>query len=155
MVSAVKRIVLDQTDHRIINALVANGRASYASLGAEVGLSAHGVGDRVRRLIRAGVITGFTTGVNLESVGRPLDAMIDVQLAADTTPEEFEARLAKLRPVREFAFTTGRFDYQIRVACADVGDLDRTVRALRQHAGAGHTETRIVLRSSAYRQAVG
>ena len=61
---------LDDTDFRIINALVANGRASFASLGEAVGLSPHGAADRVRRLERAGVITGYSASVALEEVGR-------------------------------------------------------------------------------------
>jgi Lrp/AsnC family leucine-responsive transcriptional regulator len=151
----VKQIVLDQTDYRIINALVANARATHASIGREVGLSPHGVADRVKRLVKARVITGFTAIVSLERVGRVLDAFIDVQLVPGTNPEDFESRAARLETVRELAFTTGRFDYQLRVACVDADDLDRTVRVLRLHAGAGQTETRIVLRSSAYRHAVG
>ena len=149
-----KKIALDETDYRIINELVRNGRASYASLGSAVGLSPHGAADRVRRLRAAGVITGFTATVNLETVGRALDAVIDVRLGPDTTPESFEARAGKLEAVRELAFVTGRFDYQLRVACRDTDDLDRTVRALRRSAGAMLTETRIVLRSSAHRHAV-
>jgi Lrp/AsnC ligand binding domain len=48
---------------------------------------------------------------------------------------------------------TGRFDYQVRVACDDIGELDATVRSVRD-AGAAQTETRIVLRSTAFRQNV-
>jgi Lrp/AsnC family leucine-responsive transcriptional regulator len=44
-------------------------------------------------------------------------------------------------------FVTGRFDYQVRVACKDTDDLDQTVRALRR-SGAAQTETRIAMRSS-------
>jgi Lrp/AsnC family leucine-responsive transcriptional regulator len=146
----VKTTTLDEVDFRIINALVQNGRASFASLGELVGLSPHGAADRVRRLRAAGVITGFTAGVDLESVGRSLDAVIDLQLSASSTPESFEERVAELPAVREVAFVTGRFDYQVRVACRDADDLDRTVRTLRR-LGAGQTETRIVLRSMVHR----
>ena len=65
---------LDDIDFRIINVLVRNGRTPFASRGAEVGLSPHGAADRVRRLQRAGIITGFTALVDLGSVGRGLDA---------------------------------------------------------------------------------
>lgn len=139
---------LDDIDFRIINALVANGRASYASLGEEVGLSPHGAADRVRRLQRAGVITGFTATLSLDRVGRSLDAYIDVRLMPKTAPERFEAYVAELPAVQEMAFVTGRFDYQLRVACRNADDLDETVRAIRRDGGAAQTETRIVLRSS-------
>src|SRR6185436_6500154 len=110
------------------------------------GLSPHGAADRVRRLCKAGVITGFTASVDLETVGRALDAIIDVRLEPATTPRAFEERVVRLRAVSEIAFVTGRFDYQLRVACLDADDLDYTLRALRRDAGAAVTETRIVLR---------
>ncbi|MFN8162776.1 MAG: Lrp/AsnC family transcriptional regulator [Solirubrobacterales bacterium] len=147
--------MLDSIDHRIISLLCANGRASFASIGAEVGLSPHGTADRVRRLEREGVLTGFTAKVDLGSVGRSLDAFIDIRLLPNTDPEDFERRVSSLRAVRELAFLTGRFDYQLRVACRDADDLDRTVRAIRRDAGAAGTETRIVMRARTFEREVG
>lgn len=144
-----EQVVLDATDFRIIEELVRNGRASFASLGALVGLSPHAAADRVRRLTRAGVITGFTAVVDLERVGRAIDAFIDVRLQPDASSERFEAAIARMPRVRDLAFVTGRFDYHVRVACADVDELDRTVRSVRD-AGAAQTETRIVLRAASY-----
>jgi len=145
----VEHVVLDATDFRIVEELVRNGRASFASLGANVGLSPHAAADRVRRLTRAGVITGFTAVVDLERVGRALDAFIDVRLMPSAPPEKFEAAIARMPRVRDLAFVTGRFDYHVRVACADVDELDKTVRQVRD-AGAAQTETRIVLRAASY-----
>jgi Lrp/AsnC family transcriptional regulator, leucine-responsive regulatory protein len=150
----VETTALDPIDFQIINLLVANGRASFASLGEAVGLSPHGTADRVRRLQRARIITGFTATVALESVGRGLDAFIDVRLMPKTTPEAFESYVSGLPAVREIAFVTGRFDYHVRVACQNADDLDETVRAIRGGGGAAQTETRIVLRAAAYQQAI-
>jgi Lrp/AsnC family leucine-responsive transcriptional regulator len=146
----VENAALDPTDVRIVNALVRNGRASFASLGDEVGLSPHGAADRVRRLQKAGVIRGFTATVDLESMGRGLDAFIDVRLMPQTLPETFEKLVGDLPSVREIAFMTGRYDYHVRVACRDADDLDQTVRTIRGQGGAAQTETRIVLRAKAY-----
>ena len=145
---AVESTVIDQIDRRTINLLRANGRASFATLGAEVGLSPHGTADRVRRLERDGVITGYSARVGLDSVGRSLDAFVDVRLLPNTDPETFERRVSALPAVREVAFLTGRFDFQLRVACRDADELNQTVRAVRRDAGAAGTETRIVLRST-------
>jgi Lrp/AsnC family transcriptional regulator, leucine-responsive regulatory protein len=142
--------VLDQIDHQIISLLRENGRASFAHLGAEVGLSPHGTADRVRRLQRDGVVTGFTAKVDLGAVGRPLDAFIDIRLQSSADPDTFERQVSKLPAVRELAFLTGRFDYQVRVACRSADELDRTVRSIRHDAGAASTETRIVMRSKAF-----
>jgi Lrp/AsnC family transcriptional regulator, leucine-responsive regulatory protein len=148
----VDHAVLDTTDFRILNALIANGRASFASLGEEVGLSPHGAADRVRRLERTGVITGYTAAIALENVGRGLDAFIDVRLMPKTLPEKFEEFCGSLPAVRELAFVTGRFDYHVRVACQNADDLDATVRVIRRNGGAAQTETRIVLRATSFAQ---
>jgi Lrp/AsnC family leucine-responsive transcriptional regulator len=144
---------MDEIDDRILGVLATNGRASFAAIGEEVGLSPHGAADRVRRLERDGVITGYTARIDPAGVGRSLDAFIDVRLLPTTDSEEFERRVARLDSVREMAFLTGRFDFQLRVACRDAEDLNATVRAVRREAGAAGTETRIVLRSSTFERA--
>jgi Lrp/AsnC family transcriptional regulator, leucine-responsive regulatory protein len=82
------------------------------------------------------------------NVGRTIDAFIDVRLLPTTTSDAFESFVLKLPPVQDIAFVTGRFDYQVRVACRSTEDLDRTVRAIRADGGAALTETRIVMRSA-------
>jgi Lrp/AsnC family transcriptional regulator, leucine-responsive regulatory protein len=143
---------MDETDDRILGILATNGRASFAAIGAEVGLSPHGAADRIRRLERDGVITGYAARIDPAGVGRSLDAFIDIRLLPVTDPEEFESRVSRLGSVREVVFLTGRFDYQLRVACRDADDLNETVRAIRQGGAAG-TETRIVLRSASFERA--
>lgn len=144
---------MDEIDDRILSILATNGRASFAAIGEEVGLSPHGAADRVRRLERDGVITGYAARIDPAGVGRSLDAFIDVRLLPTTDSEEFEQRVARLDSVREVAFLTGRFDFQLRVACRDADDLNDTVRAVRREAGAAGTETRIVLRSTSFERA--
>ncbi len=140
---------IDEIDRVILSELIRNGRASYKRLGQLAGLSPHAVAPRVRRLEEAGIITGFAATIDYGAVGRGLDALIDVRLLSTTKPEGFEETVAKLPAVRGLTFLTGRFDYQVHAACADADDLDHTVRGLRS-AGAGVTETRIVLRSQAF-----
>jgi Lrp/AsnC family transcriptional regulator, leucine-responsive regulatory protein len=144
---------MDEVDDRILSILASNGRASFAAIGEEVGLSPHGAADRIRRLERDGVITGYAARIDPAGVGRSLDAFIDIRLLPATDPEDFERRVSRLDSVREMAFLTGRFDYQLRVACRDADDLNNTVRAIRREAGAAGTETRIVLRSRSFERA--
>jgi Lrp/AsnC family transcriptional regulator, leucine-responsive regulatory protein len=145
--------LLDATDRVILSELIRNGRASFKELGELAGLSPHAVAPRVRRLVEAGIVTGFTAMVDYGAVGRGLDALIDVRLLSTARPERFEKTASELPAVRELSFLTGRFDYQLRAACVDADDLDHTVRALRA-AGAAVTETRIVLRTQAFMRPV-
>ncbi|HEV7775098.1 MAG TPA: Lrp/AsnC family transcriptional regulator [Conexibacter sp.] len=140
---------LDVTDRVILSELIRNGRATFKELGELTGLSPHAVAPRVRRLVDAGIVTGFTALVDYGHVGRGLDALIDLRLLSNAKPEAFEEAAGELPSIREVSFVTGRFDYQLRAACVDADDLDHTVRALRQ-AGAAVTETRIVLRTKPF-----
>ena len=144
---------MDAIDREILGTLVRDGRISYRDLGAAVGLSANAAADRVRRLRNAGVITGFTATVDPGAAGRRLIALIDVRLAAAGSTEEFEAAAAKLEPVTDAVHVTGRFDYQLRVACRDTAELDRLLRHLKRDGGVTETETRVVLRSAIARGA--
>lgn len=146
--------MFDDIDNRILSILSTNGRASFASIGAEVGLSPHGTADRVRRLEREGVIIGYAARVDPARTGRSLEALIDVRLLPATDPDEFERLVAGLTAVTEMTFLTGRFDYQLRVACREADELDQTIRKIRRDAGAAGTETRIVMRSASYERCV-
>lgn len=60
---------MDDLDHQILAALVADARATYAEIGAVVGLSAPAVKRRVDKLLDSGVIRGFTAVVDPEVLG--------------------------------------------------------------------------------------
>jgi Lrp/AsnC family leucine-responsive transcriptional regulator len=139
---------MDDLDREILGRLVRNGRASYRELGAAVGLSANAAAERVRRLVRSGVVTGFTATVSPGADGRRLVALIDVRLAAAQEYERFEAAVARLEAVTDAEHLTGRFDYQVRVACRDTAELDRILRHFKRDGGVAETETRVVLRSA-------
>ncbi len=141
-------VVSADIDNQIIKALVRNGRASFAQIAQEVGLSAHAVAERVRRLETRGVIQGYTALVDQNELGRGLGAYIDVRLAPATDPDKFERLAWTLPATRAVAFVSGRFDYIVQLACKDASDLDHTVRELRKRGGVAATETRIVMRVS-------
>jgi Lrp/AsnC family leucine-responsive transcriptional regulator len=120
---------------------------SWQDLGAAVGLSANAAADRVRRLRRAGVITGFVALVDPAAGGRRLEALVGVTLARGTDSDDFATAAARLAPVTEVLHLSGEPDYQLRVACRDTAELDVLLRTLRQRLGAADTETTVILRS--------
>ena len=120
---------------------------SWRDLGAAVGLSANGAADRVRRLRRAGVITGFVALVDPAAGGRNLEALVGVTLAVGTDSDDFATAAARLDAVVEVLHLAGAPDYQLRVVCRDTAELDALLRTLRVRLGAADTETKIVLRS--------
>ena len=138
---------MDATDAEILRLLRRDARMSWNDLGAAVGLSANAAADRVRRLRRSGVITGFTVLVDPAAGGRTLQALVGITLGRGVDSDEFARGAATLEAVTEVLHLTGAPDYQLRVACRDTAELDALLRTLRLRHGAADTETTIVLRS--------
>jgi len=138
---------MDAIDSEILRLLREDGRLSWRDLGAAVGLSANAAADRVRRLRRVGVVTGFAALVDPAAGGRRLLALVGVTLAQGTDSDDFATGAAQLEPVTEVLHLAGAPDYQLRIACRDTAELDSLLRTLRIRLGAADTETKIVLRS--------
>jgi Lrp/AsnC family leucine-responsive transcriptional regulator len=138
---------MDATDSEILRLLREDGRISWSDLGAAVGLSSNAAAERVRRLRRAGVITGFVALVDPAAGGRTLQALVGITLAPGVDSDKFAEEASRLEQITEVLHLTGAPDYQLRVACRDTAELDALLRTLRLRHGAADTETTIILRS--------
>ncbi len=78
---------LDPTDRRILSELAADGRVSLAELGRRVSLSSPAVAERVQRLERAGVITGYHAEIDPRALGFPLQAIVRIRPGARQLPK--------------------------------------------------------------------
>jgi Lrp/AsnC family leucine-responsive transcriptional regulator len=71
--------LIDETNRRIIEELQADARLSMAELGRRVSLSPPAVAERVQRLERTGVISGYHASVDPKAIGYPLAAVVRVR----------------------------------------------------------------------------
>ena len=79
-------MAFDELDRRIVAALVEDGRATYADIGAKVGLSAPAVKRRVDRLRASGAITGFAALVDPGMLGWTTEAYVELFCRGRTSP---------------------------------------------------------------------
>ena len=82
MAIAYEAQLLDATNLRILEELQADARLTMAELGRRVSLSPPAVAERVQRLERAGVITGYHAAVDPKAVGYPIAAVVRVRPAS-------------------------------------------------------------------------
>lgn len=137
---------IDRIDRAILDVLRVDGRISYQRLADRVGLSPNATAERVRRLQRSGVITGYRAVVDQARLGRGLEVLVDVVRSRHHDWEAFEAAVAALPGVSEVLHVTGAADYQIRAALGGPGDIDAFVRRLKDtDLGVARTETRLIL----------
>ena len=72
---------IDDTDRRILGELTTDGRVSFAELGRRVSLSPPAVAERVQRLERAGVITGYRAEVDPRCLRYAMTAIVRIRPA--------------------------------------------------------------------------
>ncbi len=137
---------LDATDERILRLLVREARASYTAIGADVGLSANAVAQRMRRLEASGVIRGYQAVLDPGLTSPGVSAVIVVQTALGSAAPEIESALAAIIQVEEVLDLAGTIDYEIRLRCADNDELYQVVQAIRDLPGVAMMQTRTVLR---------
>ncbi len=138
---------MDHIDRDILSQLARDGRMRWGELAAAVHLSPNAVADRVRRLQRSGVISGFSVERDWSASGRPIHAYVDVKLAPGVRGGHFEAELALHDAVTEAHHVTGRHDYLISGHFADLAAVDALLGELKAHGLVAESETRFVLRS--------
>ncbi|MCX6423005.1 MAG: Lrp/AsnC family transcriptional regulator [Actinobacteria bacterium] len=77
-------IALDPIDWKLLAELQIDARLSFSELSRRVHLSAPAVGERVRRLEQAGVITGYHAGIDLTETGWSVLAMVRIACYGST-----------------------------------------------------------------------
>jgi len=136
---------MDEIDKRLVAELRERGRASFADLGRQVGLSGPSVQERVRRLEERGVITGYGATVDQAALGLGVTALIGVFLSDSAGHEDVGERLAAVPGIEDCWFTAGDEAYIIKVRVADVPALERLLGTLVRVRGVAHTRTTLVL----------
>jgi Lrp/AsnC family leucine-responsive transcriptional regulator len=113
---------LDATDRKIIGELATDGRVSLAELGRRVSLSSPAVAERVQRLERAGVITGYRAEIDPRALGYQLTAIVRVKPAAGQLPRIPELA-AEIPEVGECHRITGEDCFFLKVHLRSIDDL--------------------------------
>jgi Lrp/AsnC family transcriptional regulator, leucine-responsive regulatory protein len=131
---------LDEIDRRIIGELTKEGRVPLAELGRRVSLSSPAVAERVRRLERAGVITGYRAEIDPRMVGYPMTAIIRIKPAPGRLQRIPEVA-AELSQVSECHRITGEDCFYLKVYLRSIEELSGLLDRFLDY---GETTTSIV-----------
>ena len=113
---------LDKIDRNILRILQQEGRVSFTELGERVGLSTTPCTERVRRLERDGVITGYYARLDPACLKANLLVFVEISLAYKSGDifEEFRRAAIKLPNVLECHLISGEFDYLIKARISEM-----------------------------------
>jgi Lrp/AsnC family transcriptional regulator, leucine-responsive regulatory protein len=118
--------LLDDVNRRLLRELHADPRITMSALARRVGMSAPAVTERVQRMERAGVITGYRMEVNPAALGLPVTAFARIRPAPGQLPKIAQLA-AELPEVSECHRITGEDCFMIKVHAAAIEDLEATL----------------------------
>lgn len=133
---------LDDADKAIIDLLLHDSRISLRNIGAQIGLAAPTVRDRILRLEDVGVIEGFSIRLNARSLGFSLEAILRVEPLPGKL-RAVEKALQDMPEIVDCSVVTGEDCFVARLLLREVGELDRLLGPLHDMA---RTKTSIVHR---------
>jgi DNA-binding Lrp family transcriptional regulator len=123
-------VPVDELDKRIVAALVADARATYAEVGLLVGLSAPAVKRRVDRLLASGAITGFAAQVDPSALGWTTEAYVEIFCRGRTSPADIAATVAKYPEITDACTVTGEADALLHIRASDVRHFEQVVERI-------------------------
>jgi Lrp/AsnC family leucine-responsive transcriptional regulator len=136
---------VDEIDRSLVAALGADARASFAQLARLVGLSAPSVQERVRRLERRGIITGYHAAVDQRLAGLGVTALVGVHQTESAELADVAERLAGVVEIEDCFFVAGDNAFVVKVRVPDVAALESTIGRLQRIDGVAQTRTTVVL----------
>ncbi|MBO9463137.1 Lrp/AsnC family transcriptional regulator [Labrenzia sp. R5_0] len=114
---------MDETDIKIVEALIDDARMSLKDLATHVGLSSPGVSERIRRLQERGVIRGFTVDIDPKVLGYSLQAIVRIR----PLPGKLHIVQQLIQEIPEFCEcdkVTGEDCFVARLAIPSIDQLD-------------------------------
>lgn len=110
---------MDRIDRQIVAILQDDGRITNQALSERVSLSPRACLERVRRLERSGVISGYMALVDPRKLGSLLTIVVEVSLRdqSQATHARYEQRMRACPEVIECFLVSGECDYVLRLAC--------------------------------------
>jgi len=138
---------IDDFDLKILTLLQGNGRLTNQDLSDLVGLSASQCSRRRIALEQAGLILGYHARLAPQAMNTQMVAMVEVRLISHTPVQSnaFEAFVLTEGAIIDTYKTTGDADYTLKVAVADLNELNALMGRLAHSGIIGHLKTSIVL----------
>ena len=136
---------MDDLDHRLIAKLRHDGRAAVADLATALGVSRGTVTNRMARLQREGVITGYTLRLRPDAAPDEIHAW--TSLAVEGNQHPIIRALLGEPGVCALHDTNGRWDLLAELRVGTLADLSAVLERIRSIPGVSATETSVHLQT--------
>jgi Lrp/AsnC family transcriptional regulator, regulator of ectoine-degradation genes len=123
---------LDKIDLKILAALQRDGRITKIRLAEAVNLSPTACWERLSRLEKSGVITGYTARINTDKLARRTAVLVEIMLRSHQQSDfdRFEETILKEPAIVSCDATGGGVDYILKIVSEDIDAYQRLIDKL-------------------------
>lgn len=145
-------VVVDNKDRKIIEELVRNSRQTTSQLSKKLNIPITTIHNRIKKLIKTGVIINYTINLNHNLLGRPVPAYVGITINYNVPGKKINQtdianQLKKIEGVYEVYILTGGSDLLVKALVRDITELNILVtEKLRNVEGVDKTQTSIILK---------
>ncbi len=136
--------MVDAKDSKILGELVNDGRMSIVDIADRVGLPRATVQERLRKMVKSGVIRRFVAIPDYSKVGKEVMAYVFVAFGSEgrLSQRKLAEEISKTPGVYEVSVISGGWDMLLKVRANSVEDIGKlVVDKLRAINGVEKTET--------------
>ena len=141
---------LDKIDISLLSQLARNGRLSKSELARRINLGPTACWERMQRLEKAGVITGYRTEFALRAIGPYVTIFVMIELGEHKAQnfDRFEREIARHDEITGCWAIGGGYDYLMQVVTRDIDSYQVLIdTVLEQRAGVSRYFSYIVTKS--------
>jgi Lrp/AsnC family transcriptional regulator, leucine-responsive regulatory protein len=134
--------LMDKTGWALLRLLQQNSRLTYAEMGKQVGLTAPGVADRIRRMEDAGIISSYQVKVDMAKLGFPIQAII--RISGCVRSSQLVEMVRNVLEVQECHRVTGSDCFIMKIVAASIVHLEVLIEMFEPY---GQVTTSLILSS--------
>jgi len=135
---------MDELDHKLLQELTRDARASVTDLAKLLGVSRGTVQNRIGRMLQQKVIRRFTVELGEAEVDHQVSAFTLIRLLADDGRATLRS-LRRISAITDIHTISGAFDIVVEIRTSSLRNLDRILDEIRSIPDVAETQSHIRL----------
>ncbi|MBT5855062.1 Lrp/AsnC family transcriptional regulator [bacterium] len=142
-------MIIDPKNRRILDIIQENAKISNSEISKEVGIPPTTVFERLKKLDKEKVITGYKAVIDPEKIGLNLVAFVFIRTSGVNYDESLEKEINAIPYVLELHEVAGDYSYLAKVCVKNQGHLSQILKKHFMNLnGIASTNSHIVLKTS-------
>lgn len=143
-----KKFVLDEIDHQILDILIDNARTPFTDIAKKLVVSAGTIHVRVKKMEDEGIIKGSTLTIDYEKMKYAFIAHIGIFLEKTSKTRDVIESLREIPNITVAYVTAGKYNIFCKIRAKDTNHAKEIIFMIDDIPGVARTETMISLEES-------